>query len=1005
MSEDRWPRVEELYHAAMGLPPEQRAAFVEDASSGDSQLRREVESLLAEHNSEDSIFDQPAWTGLSPGGKSVSRTEALFGEGAVLGPYRIIGLLGAGGMGQVYRAHDSRLDRSVAIKVLFPGQDVRRFEREARTVAALSHPNVVPIFDVGHDGGVDYLVEELVEGESLRDLLRRGPLDVARCRQLAVQIAEGLAAAHRAGIIHRDLKPRNIMVSREDCARILDFGLATILRAGSDEATLSLPHHGAMVGTAAYMSPEQVQGGKVDIRSDIFSYGAVLYEMITGRQAFARETIMATLAAVQEGDPPSVGEIVAGVPPKLSQIIQRCLSKDPGSRFQAIDEVRLALADLEKDTHFAVAVRPHRGRRAAVRSFAAAVVIGLAVGGWLVYSRKAQVLTNKDTVVLADFANSTGDPVFDDALKQGLAVQLGQSPLINILSEQKVRTTLREMTRSPDEALTAKVAQEVCERAGSKAYIAGSIANLGGHYVIGLNAVNCATGDALAREQTEAADKQQVLAALGRVAERLRNKLGESLNSIQRFGVPLAQATTSSLEALKAYSFGLSQYAKGNDAGSVPLFQKAIELDPDFAIAHAHLGVAYHLLVVQEERMEEALRKAFELRNRTSEREKFNISAVYYQFVTSQSDEAIQNCELWAKAYPLDFAPHRILGFEHSIVGRVEQSAEETRKAIDLDPSQVLPYSALMFAYMGLSRLAEAHALYQEAQARKLASAELDRARYVLAFLEGDQETMTKAAAAMARQRVYEIKGLLEESKTEAYFGHFRRAQELSRQAEDACLREGARAGAADIEAMEAMREGLFGISARARARAAAAWKLGLPPPVTFAGAPGTAVEPWVALALAGDPVLATKVADRLASNIPPGGFAGKVWLPEIRAAIELKRGNPMRAVEFLATVEPYEAGLSDRLLAAYLRGEAYLAGRRGREAAAEFQKLVNNRGVVLNSPIGALAHLGAARSYTLEGDTPKAGAAYEDFLTLWKDADPGIPILIAAKAEYAKLK
>jgi serine/threonine protein kinase/tetratricopeptide (TPR) repeat protein len=999
--DDRWRRVEELYHAAVGLPAEHHAAFLEDQSGGDSELRREVESLLAQHNSKDSVFDQPAWTDLSPGGTPASRAEALLGPGAILGPYRITGLLGEGGMGRVYRAHDSRLHRSVAIKVLFPGQDARRFDREARAVAALSHPNVVPIFDVGHDNGVDYLVEELVEGETLRELLRRGPLDVARCRYLAVQIAEGLAAAHRAGIIHRDLKPGNIMVSSADCARILDFGLATSHRAGSDEISISSPHQGAVAGTAAYMSPEQIQGDTTDTRSDIFSYGALLYEMITGRQAFARDTLPATFAAVLQDDPPPVGEI-AGVSRKLAPIIDRCLSKEPGSRFQTIDDVRVALDDLEKDTSPAVAFRPQRGRRVAARAGAAAVAIGLAVGGWLLYSHKAPVLTNKDTVVLADFSNSTGDTVFDEALKQGLAVQLGQSPLLNILPEQRVRSALKGMTRSPDEALTARVAQEVCERTGSKAYIAGSIANLGGHYVIGLNAVNCATGDALAREQTEAGDKQQVLAALGRVAARLRNKLGESLNSIQNFDVSLAQATTSSLEALKAYSFGLSQWAKGSTAGAVPLFQKAIELDPDFAIAWAHLGVAYHLLV-QEERMEEALRRAFALRNRTSEREKFNISAAYYQFATNQPDEAIQNCELWAKTYPLDFAPHRILGFEHSLLGRIEQSAEETRKAIELDPSQALPYFALMFEYMGLNRLTEARATYQEAQARKLASGELDRARYVLAFLEGDQETMTKIAAALARQPGYENSALLEESKTEAYFGHLARAQKLSRQAEDAFLGEGARAGAADIEAMAAMREGLFGIAARARDRAAAAWRLGLPPPVVYASA--SAVQPTVALALAADSVLAAKVADRLASDTPPGGLAAKVWLPEIRAAIELKRGNPTRAVELLAPVTPYETGFADRLMAAYLRGEAYLAGRRSQEAAAEFQKIINHRGVVLSSPIGPLARLGVARSYALAGDTTKAGAAYRDFLALWKDADPDIPILIAAKSEYAKLK
>jgi predicted Ser/Thr protein kinase len=519
MSDHRWRRIEELYHAALGLLPEQRTAFLEDASGGDSELLREVESLLAQHDSQDSVFDQPAWRDLGPNGQPASLTETLLGDGAVLGPYRITGLLGAGGMGQVYRAHDSRLNRSVAIKVFFPGQDARRFEREARAVAALSHPNVVPIFDLGHESGVDYLVEELVEGESLRDLLGRGPLDVARCWHLAAQIADGLAAAHRAGIIHRDLKPGNIMISREECARILDFGLATSQRSGSDATAASLPHSIIVAGTAAYMSPEQIRGDRIDTRSDIFSYGAVLYEMITGRRAFGRDTVTATLAAVLQDDPPPVGEIAAGVPRKLEQIVHKCLSKDPGHRFQAIHDVTPALAD---------AARPQPGRHAAVASVAAAVVLGLGLAGWLFYSRKTPAPTNRDTVVLADFANSTGDPAFDVALKQGLAVQLGQSPLLNILPEQKVRSALKEMAHRPDEALTATVAQQTCQHTGSKAYIAGSITYQGGHYVIGLNAVNCTTGDAL-REQTEAGNKQEVLAALGLAVVSLRNRLGSML--------------------------------------------------------------------------------------------------------------------------------------------------------------------------------------------------------------------------------------------------------------------------------------------------------------------------------------------------------------------------------------------------------------------------------------------------------------------------------------------
>jgi serine/threonine protein kinase/tetratricopeptide (TPR) repeat protein len=1000
MSEDRWRRIEELYHAALALPPDRRVAFVEQESGGDGQLRQEVESLLAQHVSNDSVFSRPVWTDLIDD-ESTSRARALLSSGAMLGPYRIIGLLGAGGMGQVYRAHDSRLERLVAIKVLLPEPDLRRIEKEARAIAALSHPNVVPIFDVGHDSGTDYLVEELVEGESLRDLLRGGPLSVVRFRYLAVQIAEGLAAAHRAGIIHRDLKPGNIMVTREDCARILDFGLATRHRTGPEEATISISRPGAVTGTPAYMSPEQIRGSTLDARSDIFSFGALMYEMITGQRAFARESISATLAAVLDATPPPIEEIAAGVPCELVHIVHKCLSKDPDGRYSSIDEVRIAINEFEKETTPAVGARRQWSKRfAAIGAGLTVIVIALAVRNWRFISYSGQALTGNDTIVLADFANSAGDSVFDNALKQGLAVQLGQSPLLNIVSEQRVRSALREMTRSPDETVTPEVAREVCERTGSKAYIAGSIANLGGHYVIGLNAVNCATGDALAREQIEAADKQHVIEALGSGAGALRNKLGESLGSIQKHDVPLAQATTSSLEALRAYSLGLSKYARGDAAGAVPQFQQAINLDADFAIAYANLGRA-HQTLRQRDRMDEALHKAFELRNRTSEREKFDISSVYYQFITYQVDEAIQTCELWAQTYPLDFTPHRILGYEYAVVGKFDRSAEEFGKARDLDRSQALPYSGLILANMALNQLPQAHAAYQAADASK--TGEPERGGYLLAFLEGDKAMMTQIAAALTSYG-NEDKALLEESLTEAYFGHLRKAQELNKRAEALALSKGDKANAADIEARAAWLERLFGNFATAREHAAAALRLGGQPSMALSVA-GDPVQSTVALALAADTVLAVNVASGLESHAPPGGFVSRVWLPEIRADLELRRGNPARALEFLEPVTRYEGGWFDNFLAAYLKGEAYLAEHRGREAAAEFQKIIDHRGVVLNSPIGALAHLGVARSKVLEGDTTKAHASYQDFLALWKDADSGIPILIAAKSEYARLK
>ena len=759
-----------------------------------------------------------------------------------------------------------------------------------------------------------------------------------------------------------------------------------------------LTRPGTAIGTISYMSPEQVRGEELDARTDLFSFGVVLYEMVTGVLPFRGETSGVITEAILNRAPVAPVRLNPDVPPKLEELINKALEKDRKLRYQNAADIRTDLQRLKRgsDSSRAAAaaigsgLKPTRkSNRWVALTAVTIVIVGLAVGGWLFFSRKTHALTDKDTIVLADFANSTGDPVFDDALKQGLAVQLGQSPLLNILSEQKVRSALKEMTRSPDEAISANVAQEVCVRTGSKAYIEGSTANLGGHYVIGLNAIHCATGETLDREQAEAESKQQVLAALGSAAAKLRNQLGESLSSIQKFDVPLAQATTSSLEALKAYSFGLSKWAKGDPAGAVPLFQEAIGLDADFAMAHAYLGHAYQVLR-QDDRAIDPFREAFARRNRASEREKFDISASYYQFVTFQTDETIQICELWALTYPRDFTPHRILGFENGELGRYEQSVEEFHTARELDPTQSLPYAGLMSGYLSLNRLKEIREVYQEAQAHNVDFGEPTKYMYQLGFLEGDKEMMAKFASLLEGQTGFEQTTLLEKSNTEAYSGHLGRARQLSRQAEDMAEREGDRGTAAEIKSNAAVLEAQLGNLAEARQLVAASLKLG--------------GQPAMALALAGDPDSAAKLADELTSHAPPGSIISKVSVPRLLAAVELKRGKPMRAVELLAPVAPYEAGWFDFYTSAYLRGQAYLDGNRGQEASAELQKILDHRGIVLNESIGALAHLQIGRAYAMQGDTAKAKAAYQDFLTLWKDADPDIPILKQAKVEYAKL-
>jgi tetratricopeptide (TPR) repeat protein len=606
---------------------------------------------------------------------------------------------------------------------------------------------------------------------------------------------------------------------------------------------------------------------------------------------------------------------------------------------------------------------------------------------------RVHALSEKDTIVLADFTNTTGDVIFDGALREGLAVELEQSPFLNLVPDTQIQQTLHMMKQPPDIRLTPELAVEICHRTNGTAVLQSSISQIGTQYQMVLKVVNCSTGESIASTQAQAGDKDHILSALRRASSDLRKRLGESLATLQKFDAPLIQATTPSLPALKAYSLGVSKFAKGDQAGAVPLFQQAIELDSDFAMAYANLGRSYNVLG-QYQLSEDSVRKAFALRDRASERERFDITAVYHQFVSFRVDLAIQDCELWEQSYPRDFTPHRILGAENAVLGRYERSAGEFRKAMEVDPTQALPYAGLMRDYMALNRLPEVRIVYQQAQARSVEAGEVRRVRYLLAFLEADSEAMASLAASLSKEPGYEYRVLWDESAAAAYFGNLKKARELARRSVDMVLEKKDTGTAARMEADQAIREMLFGNLSEARRHVAAAQKLG-----------GDPAFYSLAVALARGPAQATKVVDAVAKQAPSESFLDKEVIPEFRGAIELHRGNAEQALQFLARSSSHESGWLDLYMAAYLRGEAYLIAHRGREAETEFQKIIDHRGVVGTLPIGALAHLGLARAYKLQNDTLNTRTAYQEFLTLWKDADPDIPILVSAKSEYNKLQ